>query len=107
VLVESLPAWQEALAAKLDASQAAGTPQSEFLFPLIQFKVHAAEVATHVTRAGLDVSGGYGYKKGALERYFRDARAGVVMGPSNNIAREWLGKQLVGLPLELWEVGGE
>jgi alkylation response protein AidB-like acyl-CoA dehydrogenase len=107
VLVESLPAWQEALAAKLDASQAAGTPQSEFLFPLIQFKVHAAEVAAQVTRAGLDVSGGYGYKKGALERYFRDARAGVVMGPSNNIAREWLGKQLVGLPLELWEVGGE
>ena len=107
VLVESLPAWQEALAARLDANQAAKKPQSEFLFPLIQFKVHAAEVATHVTRSGLDVSGGYGYKKGPLERYFRDARAGVVMGPSNNIAREWLGKNLVGLPLELGEVGGE
>lgn len=107
VLVESLPAWQEALAEKLDASQAAGTPGSQYLFSLIQLKVHAAEVAAQVTRAGLDVSGGYGYKKGPLERYFRDARAGVVMGPSNNIAREWLSKQLVGLPLELWEVGGE
>ena len=107
MLVESLPAWQEALDTRLDAHQAAGKPQGEFLFPLIQFKVHAAEVAAQVTRAGLDVSGGYGYKQGALERYFRDARAGVVMGPSNNIAREWLGKVLVGLPLELWEVGGE
>ena len=107
VLVESLPAWQEALATRLDAQQAAGKPQSEFLFPLIQFKVHASEAAAQVTRTGLDVSGGYGYKKGPLERYFRDARAGIVMGPSNNIAREWLGKLQVGLPLELWEVGGE
>jgi hypothetical protein len=29
------------------------------------------------------------------------------MGPSNNIAREWIGKDLVGLPLELFEAGGE
>jgi hypothetical protein len=29
------------------------------------------------------------------------------MGPSNNIAREWIGKDLVGLPLELWIKGGE
>jgi len=107
VLIESLRPWQHALAAQLDALQAQGKPQGELLFPLIELKVHAAEVAAEVTQKGLDVSGGYGYKRGALERYFRDARAGLVMGPSNNIAREWLGKNLVGLPLELWEVGGE
>ena len=107
VLVESLRPWQEVLATRIDALQAAGRPQGELLFPLIQFKVHASEAAAQVTRTGLDVSGGYGYKKGPLERYFRDARAGVVMGPSNTIAREWLGKGMVGLPLELWEVGGD
>jgi alkylation response protein AidB-like acyl-CoA dehydrogenase len=107
VLVESLRPWQESLAEKLDELQAKKKPQGELLLPLVEFKVHAAEVAARVTRGGLDLSGGYGYKKGTLERIFRDARAGVVMGPSNNIAREWLGKSLVGLPLELWEVGGD
>lgn len=107
VLTESLRPWQHALAAQLDQLQALGKPQGELLFPLIELKVHAAEVAAEVTRASLDISGGYGYKQGPLERQFRDARAGVVMGPSNNIAREWLGKTLVGLPLELWEIGGE
>jgi alkylation response protein AidB-like acyl-CoA dehydrogenase len=107
ILIESLRPWQHALAARIDALQAQGKPQGELLFPLIELKVHAAEVAAEVTQKSLDVSGGYGYKRGALERYFRDARAGVVMGPSNNIAREWLGKNLVGLPLELWELGGE
>jgi alkylation response protein AidB-like acyl-CoA dehydrogenase len=107
VLLESLRPWQEAIATRIDDYQAAGKPQGELVLPIAELKVHAAEVAAHVTRSGLDVSGGYGYKKGPLERYFRDARAGVVMGPSNNIAREWFGKSLVGLPLELWEVGGE
>jgi alkylation response protein AidB-like acyl-CoA dehydrogenase len=60
-----------------------------------------------VTRRALDISGGYGYKRGPIERYFRDARAAIAMGPSNNIAREWIGKSLVGLPLELFEAGGE
>lgn len=107
IAVQGLRAWQEALASELDRYQAAKKPQGELVLPLVEFKVQASEVAADVTRAGLDISGGYGYKKGPLERYFRDARAGVVMGPSNNIAREWLGKSLVGLPLELWEVGGE
>ncbi|HZU83667.1 MAG TPA: acyl-CoA dehydrogenase family protein, partial [Polyangiaceae bacterium] len=77
------------------------------LIPLTEFKVHAAEVANATARRALDVSGGYGYRRGPLERAFRDARAAIGMGPSNNIAREWIGKTLVGLPLELFEAGGE
>lgn len=107
VLIESLRPWQEALAEQLDALQAAGKPQGEILIPLTELKVHAAEVANKVTGLTLDVAGGYGYKRGALERYFRDARAAIAMGPSNNIAREWIGKTLVDLPLELFEAGGE
>ena len=60
-----------------------------------------------MTRVALDVSGGYGYRRGPIERAFRDARAAIAMGPSNNIAREWIGKSLVGLPLEIFEAGGE
>jgi len=107
VLVESLRPWQRALALELDALQAAGRPQGEILLPLTELKVHAAEVANRVAKLALDVSGGYGYKRGPLERSFRDARAAIGMGPSNNIAREWIGKTLVGLPLELFEAGGE
>jgi alkylation response protein AidB-like acyl-CoA dehydrogenase len=107
VLIAGLPAWQKDLAQQLDALQGAGKQQGELLIPLTEFKVHAAEVANQVTGRTLDVSGGYGYKRGALERYFRDARAAIAMGPSNNIAREWIGKTLVGLPLELFEAGGE
>jgi alkylation response protein AidB-like acyl-CoA dehydrogenase len=107
VLVESLRHWQRALAEELDELQKAGKPQGEILLALTEFKVHAAEVANRVTKLALDVSGGYGYKRGPLERAFRDARAAIGMGPSNNIAREWIGKTLVGLPLELFEAGGE
>lgn len=107
VLIESVRPWQTALAEQLDALWRAGKPQGEILIPLTELKVHAAEVANVATRRALDVSGGYGYKRGPLERAFRDARAAIAMGPSNNIAREWIGKTLVGLPLELFEAGGE
>lgn len=107
VLVESLRPWQHELARQLDQLQTAGQLQGQILLPLTEFKIHAAEVANISARNALDVSGGYGYKKGPIERIFRDARAGIGMGPSNNIAREWIGKALVGLPLELFEAGGE
>lgn len=107
VLVETLRPWRNELAAKLDALWRAGKPQSEILIPLTEFKVHAAEVANTVAGSGLTVTGGYGYRRGTLERSFRDARAAIAMGPSNVIARDWIGKALVGLPLELFYEGGE
>jgi acyl-CoA dehydrogenase len=107
VLVETLRPWRNELAAKLDALWKAGKPQSEILIPLTEFKVHAAEVANKVAGIGLTVTGGYGYRRGTLERSFRDARAAIAMGPSNTIARDWIGKSLVGLPLELFYEGGE
>jgi len=107
VLVETLRPWRNELAAKLDGLWRAGKPQSEILIPLTEFKVHAAEVANKVAGIGLTVTGGYGYRRGTLERSFRDARAAIAMGPSNVIARDWIGKALVGLPLELFYEGGE
>jgi alkylation response protein AidB-like acyl-CoA dehydrogenase len=85
----------------------AGKPQSEILIPLTEFKVHAAEVANKVAGIALSVTGGYGYRRGPIERSYRDARAAIAMGPSNIIVRDWIGKSLVGLPLELFYEGGE
>jgi alkylation response protein AidB-like acyl-CoA dehydrogenase len=107
VLIESTKPWQFDLAEQLDILQSEGKEQGVLTLPLTEFKVHTSEVANKATKIALDVSGGYGYKKGPIERLFRDARAGIAMGPSNNIAREWIGKDLVGLPLELWIKGGE
>lgn len=107
VLVDSLGPWRRELATSLDRLWRSGKPQSELLIPLTEFKVHAAEVANKVTASALTVSGGYGYARGPLERFFRDARAAIAMGPSNLIARDWIGKSLVGLPLELFYEGGE
>ncbi|WP_420969349.1 acyl-CoA dehydrogenase family protein [Bradyrhizobium sp. B120] len=107
VLVETLRPWRNELAARLDALWRAGKPQSEILIPLTEFKVHAAEVANKVAATALTVTGGYGYHRGPIERAYRDARAAIAMGPSNVIARDWIGKALVGLPLELFYEGGE
>jgi len=107
VLVETLRPWRNELAARLDQLWKAGKPQSEILIPLTEFKVHAAEVANQVAGIALTVTGGYGYRRGPIERSYRDARAAIAMGPSNIIARDWIGKSLVGLPLELFYEGGE
>ncbi|HBI03275.1 MAG TPA: acyl-CoA dehydrogenase [Paenibacillaceae bacterium] len=107
ILIESLKPWQRELAEQLDILQDEGKEQGVLNLSLTEYKVHASEVANRATKNALDISGGYGYKKGTIERLFRDARAGIAMGPSNNIAREWVGKDLVGLPLELWIKGGE
>ena len=107
VLISSLRPWRIELAERLDALQKAGKPQGEILIPLTEYKVHAAEIANKSAAAALTVAGGYGYRRGPLERYFRDARAAIAMGPSNIIAREWIGKVLVGQPLELFYQGGE
>ena len=80
----------------------AGKPQSEILIPLTEFKVHAAEVANKVAGIGLDGHRRLRLPARSLERFYRDARAAIAMGPSNIIAREWIGKTLVGLPLELF-----
>lgn len=107
VLISSLRPWRLELAHRLDDIQAAGKPQGEILIPLTEYKIHAAEIANKAAATALTVAGGYGYRRGPLERYFRDARAAIAMGPSNTIAREWVGKVLVGHPLELFYEGGE
>ncbi|EPZ41821.1 acyl-CoA dehydrogenase family protein [Alicyclobacillus acidoterrestris] len=109
ILLESSLAWQAQLASKLDEWQQSGQKYgpNEWTMPLTELKVHNSEVANRVAQIAMDVSGGYGYKRGTLERLYRDARAGLVMGPSNHLARELIGKHMLGLPLEMWYEGGD
>ncbi len=51
-----------------------------------------------VTNQALQVSGGRGYLSGNVEKYLRDGRAGAVMGPTNEILREWIGLTLLEQP---------
>jgi alkylation response protein AidB-like acyl-CoA dehydrogenase len=63
-------------------------------------KVAATEAAIEVTNKAMQVCGGQGYSRTLpLERYWRDARAGAVMAPTNEVLKEWVGKLLAGLPL--------
>jgi Acyl-CoA dehydrogenase, C-terminal domain len=44
----------------------------------------------------LHACGGSGYKKDMeLERYLRDAKAGWVMGPTNEVLRQFVGKAVL------------
>ncbi len=39
-------------------------------------------------------------KRNALERYFRDARAGTVMGPTDDICKLTIARMHLGLTME-------
>ena len=103
ILIDSLCAWQNDIASRLNNWYQSGQPlPDELRTTLYEFKVHASETANQVAQIAMDVAGGFGYKKGTLERLYRDSRAGIVMGPSNNLARELIGKQIVGIDTSLW-----
>lgn len=77
-----------------DAGEEAATPL------VFLAKVAATDAAIEVTNTAMQVCGGQGYtRRLPVERYWRDARAGAVMAPTNEVLKEWVGKLLAGLPL--------
>jgi alkylation response protein AidB-like acyl-CoA dehydrogenase len=107
IWISSLKPWQLQLATKFNEYEAAGIPLGELWYEATEFKVHATETANQIAAIALDVTGGYGYKKGPIERIYRDVRAGLALAPSNHLARDLISKNLVGLPTELWTPGGD
>lgn len=102
ILVSSTEALLFRAAQRLDALTADGHPHEEMLFDLWELKVHASDIVIEVTNTALQVAGGIGFKSGPIERALRDGRAGAVMGPSNEMCREWIGQTLVGQKVEYW-----
>jgi alkylation response protein AidB-like acyl-CoA dehydrogenase len=82
--------------------------RGNYLHWLWQIKFVAAKNVAHVVDKMLHCCGGTGYKKEPLqlERYLRDGKAGWVMGPTNEVLRQFVGKTaLLGMEsLDYWNV---
>ncbi|MDZ4791532.1 MAG: acyl-CoA dehydrogenase family protein [Hyphomicrobiales bacterium] len=80
-------------------------PRAQVLHWMWQVKFTAAKNVAHVSDKMLHACGGTAYKPQlGIERYLRDGKAGWVMGPSNEILRQFVGKaSLLGFPsLDYW-----
>jgi alkylation response protein AidB-like acyl-CoA dehydrogenase len=82
--------------------------RGNYLHWLWQIKFNAAKNVAHVVDKMLHCCGGTGFKKEPLqlERYLRDGKAGWVMGPTNEVLRQFVGKTaLLGMDsLDYWNV---
>lgn len=80
-------------------------PRAKTLHWMWQVKFNAAKNVAHVSDKMLHACGGTGYKPGlGIERYLRDGKAGWVMGPTNEVLRQFVGKSaLLGFEsLDYW-----
>ena len=65
------------------------------VLPFVQAKVLCAEVGVRVTAELMTMFGGTAFAgRLPFERYFRDARAGLVMGVANDAAYDTIGTLL-------------
>jgi alkylation response protein AidB-like acyl-CoA dehydrogenase len=72
------------------------TARADFLHWAWQIKFEAAKNVASVVDKMLHACGGSGYKRDMeLERYVRDAKAGWVMGPTNEVLRQFVGKAVL------------
>jgi alkylation response protein AidB-like acyl-CoA dehydrogenase len=80
-------------------------PRAQYLHWMWQVKFSAAKNVAHVTDKMLHACGGTGYKPAlGIERYLRDGKAGWVMGPTNEVLRQFVGKMALLGPesLDYW-----
>ncbi len=74
--------------------------QPDAMLRVLEGKAAAAEAALEVTDIAMRVCGGAAFRKGAgVERYFRDARAASCMAPTSDVAFDFIGKIVCGMPL--------
>ncbi len=72
------------------------TARADFLHWAWQIKFAAAKNVASVVDVMLHACGGSGYKRDMeLERYVRDGKAGWVMGPTNEVLRQFVGKAVL------------
>jgi len=79
--------------------------RADYLHWCWQIKFTAAKNVTGVVDRMLHACGGSGYRRDLeLERYLRDGKAGWVMGPSNEVLRQFVGRSvLLGFPaVDYW-----
>ena len=70
--------------------------RADYLHWAWQIKFAAAKNVARVVDKMLHACGGSGYKRDMeLERYLRDGKAGWVMGPTNEVLRQFVGKAVL------------
>lgn len=75
-------------------------PDELTMLRVLEVKAAAGETAIAVTSLAMRTCGGAAFSRHTgIERCFRDAHAGAVMAPTNDVLREFIGKALLGLPL--------
>jgi len=89
VLLDAARRWDAAVGA--DDPAGAGTVASD----LVLAKLVATQAAVTATDEALRIAGGPGFLAGRLERAFRDARAGLINPPLEDVALTGFGRALV------------
>lgn len=84
----------------LDTMNAAATERPDTMLRILQVKAAANEAALDVTATCMRVCGGAAFRKDlGIDRYFRDAQAGAVMAPTNDVLYDFVGKAICGMEL--------
>jgi alkylation response protein AidB-like acyl-CoA dehydrogenase len=67
---------------------------------VLESKAAAGETANEVLDLAMRVCGGAAFRKEVgVERYFRDARAAGIMGPTTDVLYDFIGKAVCGMPV--------
>jgi alkylation response protein AidB-like acyl-CoA dehydrogenase len=83
-----------------DTIRALSSGRADAQLRVLECKAAAGDAAIEVTDLAMRVSGGAAFRKEvAVERYFRDARAAAVMGPTSDVLYDFIGKAVCGMPL--------
>jgi alkylation response protein AidB-like acyl-CoA dehydrogenase len=83
-----------------DTIAALDTGRADTMLRVLSCKAAAGEAAIDVLETAMRVCGGAAYRKDlAVERYFRDAHAAGVMGPTTDVLYDFVGKAVCGMNL--------
>ena len=88
----------EALVSRTLEAIAASRPDATLR--VLESKAAAGETANEVLDLAMRICGGAAFRKEVgVERFFRDARAAGVMGPTTDVLYDFIGKAACGMPL--------
>jgi alkylation response protein AidB-like acyl-CoA dehydrogenase len=83
-----------------DTVQAIESGRPDTMLRVLSCKAAAGESAIEVVETAMRVCGGSAFRKDlAVERYFRDAHAAGVMGPTTDVLYDFIGKAVCGMKL--------
>jgi alkylation response protein AidB-like acyl-CoA dehydrogenase len=83
-----------------EAADRVATPDDSTMLHVLAVKASANDAALEITDGAMRVCGGAAFSQHlAIDRFFRDARAGHVMAPTADVLYDFYGKAITGQPL--------